>query len=172
MEVYGKICRSTQGVDKQLKKIYLSGGTVTGWQDRVISELEELDVDFYNPARLVLGPLDKPEPRIYSPMDKTKIAECDIIFGYLEKTNPTPINVALEFGYAIGLGKRSVLCNEWTADAFEKKELKCLMTDSADGKACATWFKPHYVELLNDWVDFVEPDFGIAIEILKKVVIY
>lgn len=172
MVLYGEVKSDTNRKEKTMKNIYLSGGTVTGWQDRVIEALSDYDVEFYNPAKLVLGPLDRPELRIYGPMDRTKIVDCDIAFGYLEKSNPTPINTALELGYAIGLGKKTILCNEWTIDAFEKGDMKCLSTNSVDGKAMATWFKPHYVDLLNDWVDFVEPDFGIAIEILKKVVNY
>lgn len=157
------------GADK-MKRVYLSGGTVTGWQNYIISRVE--GVDFYNPAQFKLGSLIMPELRLFGPMDKTKIRECDVLFGYLEASNPTPINVALELGYAKGLGKITVLCNEWTEDRFKSRQLKCQETTDAMKAAMATWFRPHYVDLMNSWADFVETDFGLAIELLKKVVNY
>lgn len=155
-------------------KIYLSGGTVTGWQnvvmDRFTADKWVDSLEFYNPAGLVLGPISIPELAQYGPMDRIKIEECDIAFGYLEKSNPTPINVALEMGLAKGLGKRTILCNEWTKEAYDAKDMRALYTNPEGG--VATWFKPHYIDLLNSWMDFVEEDFGVAIEILRGVLEY
>lgn len=150
-------------------KVYLSGGTVTGWQEELMDHFEG-EVEFYNPAQFTLGSVEFPGLNQYGPMDRIKVEECDIAFGYLEKSNPTPINVALEMGLAKGLGKITILCNEWTPEAFENKELRTLKTEQ-DG-VHATWCKPHYVDLLNQWMDFIETDFGIAIEILKRVLKY
>jgi len=152
------------------KKVYLSGGTVSDWQDRIMEHLLAEPVEFYNPKNFKLGPMVAPEIRIFGPMDMNKIKECDILFAYLEKTNPTPVNIALELGYAKGLGKITVLCNEWTPEAYEIKELKTMAT--TDPNVQATWFKPHYVDLLNQWADFFEPDFGIAVELLKRLITY
>lgn len=152
------------------KKVYLSGGTVSDWQDRIMEYFLVDTVEFYNPKKFKLGPMEAPELRIYGPMDLNKIKECDILFAYLEKTNPTPINVALELGYAKGLGKTTILCDEWTPEAYETKALRTMAT--TDLNVQATWFKPHYIDLLNQWADFVEPDFGIAQEILKHLVTY
>ena len=155
-----------------MKRVYLSGGTVTGWQNELINDhFPNCEwVGFYNPADLAVGPIERPELPLFGPMDRIKIEECDIAFGYLEKSNPTPINVALEMGYAKGLGKITILCNEWTPEAFGNKELKAIQTTQVG--VYATWFKPHYIDLLNSWMDFVETDFGLAIEILKKVLTY
>lgn len=153
----------------KMKKVYLSGGTVTRWQEELMEQFSN-GVEFYNPATFVLGPMEFPELSLYGPMDRIKIEECDVAFGYLEKSNPTPINVALEMGYAKGLDKITILCNEWTPEAFADKSMRALKTN--DLGAVATWYKPHYVDLLNSWMDFVETDFGIAIEILKKVLNY
>lgn len=151
--------------------VYLSGGTVSDWQDRIIQYFAaESWVEFYNPKKFKLGPMEAPELRIFGPMDLNRIKECDILFAYLEKTNPTPVNVALELGCAKGLGKITILCDEWTPEAYDKKELRTMAT--TDPNVQATWFKPHYVDLLNSWADFVEPDFGIALEILKHLVVY
>lgn len=154
-----------------MKRIYLSGGTVSGWQEYLINTLQSTlprdSAEFYNPSAFKLGSLDRPELRIFGPMDKLKIEECDILFGYLEATNPTPINVALEMGYAKGLGKLVILCNEWTPERFEAKSLRCL---EPEGKA--TWFRPHYVDLMNSWADFCEQDFGLSIELLRRVIGY
>jgi hypothetical protein len=126
--------------------------------------------DFYNPAELSVGSVGRPGLEIYGPMDRVKIEQCDILFAYLEASNPTPINVALELGYAKGLGKMTILCNEWTEAAFKAGRLKALETNTPP--AVATWLKPWYTDLLNSWSDFCEPDFGIAIEILKQVIEY
>lgn len=159
-----------------MKNVYLSGGTVTHWQNLVMdyfnNVLHKELVSFYDPSTFRLGSLDRPECRLYSPMDRIKIEECDILFAYLEASNPTPINVALEIGYAKGLGKMVILCNEWTPEKFEAKQLKTMDTNDPAKKAIATWFKPHYVDLLCSWADFVEPDFGIAKELLRMMVEY
>jgi len=144
-------------------KVYLSGGTVTHWQDVVMNSIE--GVDFYNPASFSMGSVGRPGLSLYGPMDRLKIEQCDILFAYLEASNPTPINVALELGYAKGLGKLTILCNEWTEKRFKEGNLKTLENG-------ATWYKPWYCDLLNSWADFCEPDFGIAQELLKQVVEY
>ena len=154
-------------------KIYLCGGLVTDWQEEVMDHFvgDEWNVEFYNPDDFMLGgSMGRPELGAYSPMDRLKIQGADIVFGYMEASNPTPINIALEMGYAKGLGKITILCNEWTPENFSQRTLKCLATSNSE--VYATWFKAHYVDMLNDWMDFTEPDFGIAVEILKKIVKY
>ena len=151
-------------------KVYLSGGTVTHWQDVVMHSLSHglgnpPIAEFYNPASFSVGSVGRPGLSLYDPMDKLKIEQCDILFAYLEASNPTPINVALELGYAKGLGKLTILCNEWTEKRFKEGNLKTLENG-------ATWYKPWYCDLLNSWADFCEPDFGIAQELLKQVVEY
>ena len=155
-----------------MKKIYLSGGTVSNWQDEVEHYItkDTIQAEFYNPAKFKVGTVDRPDLRMYGPMDKLKIEECDILFAYLEQSNPTPINVALELGYAKGLGKLTILCNEWTEAKYKANELGTQKT--TDPKAVATWYKPWYTNLLDSWADFQESDFGLAKELLKQVINY
>lgn len=155
-----------------MKKVYLSGGTVSGWQDVVISRIGKPvdNVEFYNPATFTVGSVGRPGLSLYGPMDRLKIEDCDILFAYLEASNPTAINVALELAYAKGLGKRTILCNEWTEKNYNDFNLKTLLCK--DGTKNALWFKPHYCDLMNSWADFHETDFGIAIELLKQVIEY
>jgi hypothetical protein len=155
-------------------KVYFSGGTVTQWQHEIMGgfvgdELYDL-VTFYNPADFTVGPMVYPPPAIYSPMNKQKIDEADIVFAYLEASNPTPINTILEIGYGIGKGKLVIFCNEWSKDKFDSGELKCLKTSMEE--ATATWFKPHYLAQVKEWVQFYTEDFGIAKIILRKIIEY
>jgi len=163
-----------------LRKVYLSGGTVSGWQDVVEHRINPPALamsvtpaiaEFYNPAKFKVGPVDRPDVRMYGPMDRIKIEECDILFAYLEAGNPTPINVALELGYAKGLGKRTILCNEWTEAKWKAGQLGCQRTTDPTNND-AIWYKHWYVDLLNSWADFQESDFGLAMELLKQVLEY
>lgn len=146
------------------KKVYLSGGLVTDWQNEVMSKV---DADFYNPAEFELGGKPRVGPEVYAPLDRIKIEECHIVFGYLEASNPTPINVMVECGYGKGLGKIVILCNEWTEDNTKNGTLKATSYKDRSGRV---WFKPHYLDLVRNWFDFVIADFGHAIDLLKELV--
>ena len=155
--------------------VYLAGGTVGGWQHEVMdnfgSESPVHDkVQFYNPADFMVGSIEYPDEALYSPMNRLKIDECDIMFANLQAGNPTPINTALEIGYALGQGKTVIFCNGWTDNAFENGDLRCLKTEQ-DGIR-ASWFKTRYLAQLKNWVTFYEEDFGIAILLLQKILEY
>lgn len=143
------------------KNVYLCGGFRSCWQKKIIQALEDFPVEWFNPADQKLDgdylPLE-----LYSPLDEIKLRECDIVFAYLEASNPVIINIALELGFAKGLGKITILVNEWTEDNLKNGKL-------ATSKPNEGWFKPRYLEMLLDWCDFVVTDLGIGIEILKKL---
>lgn len=142
------------------RRIYLSGGYVSDWRERVYEALEDFDVELCDPRFKLEGiPNSEIGVRIYGPMDRLRIDESDIVFGYLEATNPTPINVIAECCYALGKGKLVILCDEWS-DA-ERGSLRT-----------GDWFKPRYLQMVRNWIDFVEEDFGRAIEVLKAVLSY
>lgn len=150
------------------KRVYLSGGFVTGWQEEVMNFVPE--ALFYNPQEFEMPAVsarDMPAS-LYAPMDEIQIRLCDILFGYLEASNPTPINVIAESCYAKGLGKVVILCNEWNQEQISRKSLRAMEFKDAEGHQ---WFKPHYMDMVNHWVDFCEPDFGRAKELLKRVVL-
>jgi len=115
--------------------------------------------DFENRGYKVIR-YSQEEPHINN---DNKIRECDIVFAYLEASNPVIINIALELGFAKGLGKVTILVNEWTEENISKGMLETL-------KPNGNWFKPRYLEMLIDWCDFVVTDFKDGIELLKKFV--
>jgi len=96
--------------------------------------------------------------KMYSSMDRLAIDNSDIVFGYLEADNPTPINTVAELCYGKGKGKTTILCDEWHRD-----NLANLRTLKPNGD----WYKPHYLDMVREWVDFYETDFGRAKELLK-----
>jgi len=144
------------------KKVYLCGGFRSKWQSRVIDLFEEGSVEWFNPADNKIDeeylPLE-----VYSPLDERKIRDCDIIFAYLEASNPTIINIALELGFAKGLGKTTILVNEWTEENYRAGLLATL---KPDGK----WFKPRYLEMLLDWCDFVVTDLAMGINLMRRLI--
>jgi len=148
-----------------MKKVYLSGGLVSNWQEEVVDAVPM--AIFYNPKDFSLGGIPRPDSRIYAPMDRLKIDECDIVFGYLEASNPTPINVIAECSYGKGRGKTIIFCNEWIEKNIQLGMLKATSFKDGEGR---TWFKPHYFDLVSHWFDFVETDLGRAIDILREIV--
>lgn len=87
-------------------KIYLAGGMVSKWQDKLISALGDKFV-FFNPARhdLHIG-------MEYTAWDLFYVDKCDILFAYMEKDNPSGIGLSLEVGYAKAKGKTIILVDE------------------------------------------------------------
>ena len=114
--------------------IYLAGGMRTNWQERV---KESVNLKFYDP-------IDKEPNRLltlneFGTWDLHYIKKCDIMFCYMEKTNPSGIGMAVEMGYAKGLGKTVILCldegNETIKDKylqFMKKASDIVFTDFND----------------------------------------
>lgn len=82
-----------------MKKVYLSGGLRSGWQDKV-KDVE--GYEFFDPREKDSG----------SEWNLTKISECDIFLANIEKTNPSGIGAAFELGYAKGVGKQIILVVE------------------------------------------------------------
>jgi len=54
------------------------------------------------------------------------INQSDIVFCYMEKTNPSGIGAAAELGYAKGLGKTVILCLEPNNNHIKDKYLEFL----------------------------------------------
>ena len=90
-------------------KVYLSGGFKTGWQEDVTKEIQRL-----RPDAEVADPRNNKfhNPSYYTKWNLTNIADCDIMFAYMEHDNPGIANVAFEIGFAAALGKHVVLVNE------------------------------------------------------------
>lgn len=85
--------------------IYLAGGLVSNWQDTVRRAVP--DARFLDPRTHGLT-----APDAFTAWDLAAIRKCDILFGYLETTNPGGYALSLEIGFAKALGKHVVLVDE------------------------------------------------------------
>lgn len=87
-------------------KIFLSGGFRTNWQTKLIEPLQNKFV-FYNPLDHALSSSAE-----YTAWDLFYVKKCDIVFAYMEASNPSGYGLMLEIGLAHGLGKTIVLVDE------------------------------------------------------------
>lgn len=87
-------------------KVFLSGGFKSGWQNNVIQELSE-KFTFFNPQAHGLN--DHYE---YTTWDIHFVKECDILFAYMEESNPSGYGLAFELGIAYALNKTIILIDE------------------------------------------------------------
>lgn len=89
--------------------IYLCGGFKSNWQDQVIAEVRRLrpDAELFDPRENKVH-----DPKDYTKQDLEAIEACDIVFAYMESSNPGYANLAFEIGYAHARGKKVVLINE------------------------------------------------------------
>lgn len=90
-----------------MQKVYLAGGMRSGWQNKV-KEIKGLE--FYDPTpkeSSVKMSIDQ-----YGTWDLHFVKQSDIVFVYIERTNPSGIGAAIESGYAKGLGKTVILVLE------------------------------------------------------------
>ena len=88
------------------QKIYLAGGLTNNWHNKVISKFEDKFI-FFNPRNHNL-----PESAMFTTWDLHFVRQSDILFGYLEKENPSGFGLSLEIGYAKALGKTIILVDE------------------------------------------------------------
>jgi nucleoside 2-deoxyribosyltransferase len=89
-------------------KVYLSGGmNNSNWQQLVIDEIGGTGYVFYNPREHNLS-----HSREYTIWDLFYVKNCDVVFAYMQKDNPSGYGLTLEIGYATALGKPIVLIDE------------------------------------------------------------
>ena len=105
-------------------KVYLAGGFDSDWRSKIKSHHELID------------PSEKEKSgnwsvKSYSTWDKYAIQSCDVLFAYMERTNPSGIGLACELGYARGLGKFVILCIEPEHSYYKDSTLEFL-TSFAD----------------------------------------
>jgi nucleoside 2-deoxyribosyltransferase len=102
-------------------KVFLSGGFKSNWQSIVIQELGEQFV-FFNPREHGLEHSD-----FYTTWDIHFVKECDILFAFMEKTNPSGYGLAFELGVAYSLNKTIILIDEKSSgDKIFSKYFKIL----------------------------------------------
>lgn len=85
--------------------VYLAGGFRSGWQDLVKSQVQ--GVIFLDPREN--GSSDEAH---YTRWDLAALERADIIFAYLEASNPSGANLALEIGWAAHGGKKIIFVEE------------------------------------------------------------
>jgi nucleoside 2-deoxyribosyltransferase len=87
-------------------KVFLSGGFKSNWQSKVIQELGDNFI-FFNPREHGLDQSD-----LYTTWDIHFVRECDIIFAFMEESNPSGFGLAFELGIAYALNKTIILIDE------------------------------------------------------------
>ena len=87
-------------------KVFLSGGFKSNWQSKVIEELNDKFI-FFNPREHSLEHSD-----FYTIWDIHFVKECDILFSFMEETNPSGYGLAFELGVAYSLNKTIILIDE------------------------------------------------------------
>lgn len=88
-----------------VKVVYLSGGTHTDWRERVKKEC---------PGHIYLDPTQHglEDPKDYAPWCLAGIEKADIVFAYLEATNPRGFNTCFELGVAHASGCGVIVVDE------------------------------------------------------------
>jgi nucleoside 2-deoxyribosyltransferase len=108
-----------------MQKVYLAGGFRTDWQNK----LKELD------GFIWLDPKEKERPNgvvipmtvnEYGTWDLHFVKQSDIVFVYAERTNPSCIGLAVEMGYAKGIGKTIILVLEPNHETIKDNYLQFL----------------------------------------------
>lgn len=86
-------------------KVYLAGGMRGDWRN-IVKELV--------PFATFIDPVEHGfvEPEEYTPWDLAGVRECDVVFAYLEKSNPSGLGMMLEIGYGKGLSKFVIFVDE------------------------------------------------------------
>lgn len=89
-------------------KVYLSGGmNESNWQDKVINAVGREGYIFYNPRLHNLA-----HSKEYTIWDLFYVKNCDIVFAYMQKENPSGYGLTFEIGYAVALSKPIILVDE------------------------------------------------------------
>lgn len=86
-------------------KVYLAGGMRTEWREQVKVAIP--GNEYFDPSKHGLT-----DPALYTVWDLSHINMCEVLFGYMAADNPSGIGLALEIGFAKGLGRTTILVNE------------------------------------------------------------
>jgi hypothetical protein len=88
------------------QKIYLSGGFYSNWQKIIIDSLKNKFI-FYNPRVHEIKNFSE-----YYVWDTLYVRQCDILFAYMEKENPSGYGLSYEIGLAKALNKIIILVDD------------------------------------------------------------
>lgn len=106
-------------------KVYLAGGYKTNWQEK-FKELTNGKFEIYNPREKEFNNNERVVMDLteYGAWDLHHIRMSDVVFVYLEKTNPSCIGAVIEARYAKGLGKTVVTVLEKEHEFIEDRYLE------------------------------------------------
>jgi len=90
-----------------MKKVFLSGGTHTDWQGQVIMAIHGI-AEFFDPRTIS----HVKDAEAYTWRNLIEVRDSDIVFAYMEADNPSGLGLAVEVGYAVGLGKLVILVDD------------------------------------------------------------
>lgn len=93
-----------------ITKVYLAGGFCGGWQINVKTQLKNCGFVFMDPSIKEIK--ETPSYIEYGVWGLHAVKNCDIVFAYMQKDNPSGVGLAVEIGYAKGLGKTVILVLE------------------------------------------------------------
>lgn len=100
-------------------KVFLSGGmNESNWQQEVIDFVGKDGFIYFNPREHSLI-----NPSEYTMWDLFYVKNCQVLFAYMQKDNPSGFGLTLEIGYAAALGKQIILIDEKSVSdkIFEQK---------------------------------------------------
>ncbi len=107
------------------QKVYLAGGFYGDWHEKV----KQLDGFIFLDPKDKETPIGvstekKPSVNEYGVWDLHYVKQSDIIFAYVERSNPACIGLAVEAGYAKGLGKTVILILEPNHETIKDRYLQ------------------------------------------------
>ena len=105
--------------------VYLAGGFRSGWQAKVAAAVP--DLLYKDPSKHGLN-----DPAAYTEWDLQAIRDSDVVFAYLEATNPAGYALALEVGYAKALGKAVILVDEQSLRSEQVRRYLQMVRSTAD----------------------------------------
>lgn len=107
------------------QKIYLAGGFRSNWQDKIkaIDGFIFLDPKAKERPNNTITPMSVNE---YGTWDLHFIKQSDIVFAFVERTNPSCIGLSVECGYAKGLNKTIILVLEPNHETIKDSYLQFL----------------------------------------------
>jgi nucleoside 2-deoxyribosyltransferase len=111
--------------NNQKQRVFLSGGFKSNWQDKVINRFERNFI-FSNPRTHGLS-----KNLEYTAWDVHYIKQCDILFAYMEDSNPSGYGLTFEVGLAYALNKTIILVDEKSPnDEWFKKHFELVRVSS------------------------------------------
>lgn len=89
-------------------RVYMAGGHHSAWRETLMKAAPSFR--FHNPVGHGLA-----DPAAYTAWDLEAVRRCDVVFAYLEASNPSGIGLSVEVGFGVAMGKHVILVDEKTA---------------------------------------------------------